>query len=300
MAEADIPVDIFNPAQVFGCQGFLEIGEVLFGNAAGAFDWENEADVRFRMRADCGGNPFKTILSFVRSENTMVEWLSPDINIKARDGGTTVVLDHISASPEPKAPDLPARLRGIFEGKERTIYFGFWADGSKRYHTTFKKSTNGASSHIRFMNAMSAIRALDIEQSAQKPFTQACRTKSLFRLDPRGSVDPIDAGTSPDKLRKGNIDLRMATYPISELLAVIGLEHARPEALKSNCFRYDVWGGGKLADEANCFLLPPLLARAAIGGELSFFVKRRFLVRHEEVKKGGDRKITSIIEEVLR
>lgn len=300
MSEADIPVDIFNPGQVFACQGFLEIAEVLFGNAAGTFDWKNEADVRFRMRGACNNNPFKEILSFLKSETTIVEWISPCADIKERDGGPTIILDHIAASVEPKAPDLPARVNGLFEGKERTIYFGFWADGSTRYHATFKKSTNGASSHIRFMNALSAIRVLESEQTAIDPFNQAFRTESLFRLDPRASVDPIDAGTSPDKLRKGHIDLRMATYPMSELLAIIGLEHTRPEALKNNLFRYHVWGGDGTADGLNSGYLPVVLARAAIGCGLECLARRRFVVRHEEVKKGGDRKMTSIIEEVER
>jgi hypothetical protein len=40
-----------------------------------------------------------------------------------------------------------------------------------------------------------------------------------------------------------------------------------------------------------------VLARAAIGGPLGFGRMRRFFVEHEEVKKGGDRKMNQVIED---
>lgn len=54
MAENSIPVDLFNPGQVFACLGFLEAAEVLLGDAEGGFDWSNEGNVRFRLRAKGG------------------------------------------------------------------------------------------------------------------------------------------------------------------------------------------------------------------------------------------------------
>lgn len=297
MAEGDIPVDPFNPGQAFACLGFLEAADILLSEAEGAFDWHDEGDVRFRLRARNNENPFDAVLTFLRANTTTVEWLSPSRMISERDGGFTVVQDYISPSGEPKAPDLPARLSGRFRDKPCTIPFGFWADGSTRFHTTFKKSTNGASSHIRFDNALTAVRNLNSNNAAKDPFEQSSRTESLFRLDPRGNVDPIHAGTSPDKLRKGGMDMRVATFPLCEVLAIIGLEHARPEIVRKrgeNAFRYHVWGG---CDEKCPAFLSPVLARAAISGAFPFFDTRRFLVKHEEVKKGGDRKMTNIIEE---
>jgi len=299
MAEADIPVDPFNPGQVFACLGFLEAADILLGDAEGAFDWYDESDMRFRMLARGKDNPFEAVLTFLRDETTAVEWLSPSENISERDGGFTVVQDYISASVEPKAPDLPARLSGKFGDKQCTVPFGFWADGSTRFHTTFKKSTNGASSYIRFQNALSAIRKLNSVDIATNPFEQSSLTGSLFRLDPRGSVDPIHSGFSPDKLRKGGVSMRVVTYPICETLAIIGLEHSRPEAIQrrrrgEDAFRYYVWSGFEKMHPA---FLPVVLARAAITRDFPFFHTRKFLVKHEEVKKGGDRKMTAITEE---
>lgn len=300
MAESDIPVDLTNPGQIFACLGFLEAADILLGDAEGGFDWSDGANTLFHLRAMGDENPFGAVLRFLRAETTVVEWLSPSNEIAERDGGKTIIRPNISAALEPKAPDLPAQLSGMFAGKPHTIPFGFWADGSTRFHTSFKKSTNGASSHIRFRNACSAIQELDIESAIKEPFEQKARTESLFRLDPRGSVDPINAGTSPDKLRKGGINIRVATYPICEVLAILGLEHARPTRLwdrDGDFFCYSVWGGLRSDEDDRTVFLPPVLARAAINGTFPFLSARRFLVEHEEVKSGGDRKMTNILEE---
>ena len=37
MAEASIPVDLFNPGQVFACLGIMELADEVLGGAHGAF-----------------------------------------------------------------------------------------------------------------------------------------------------------------------------------------------------------------------------------------------------------------------
>ena len=49
MAEADIPVDLLNPGQVFACLGFVEAAEVLLGDATGGFDWSDPRGVTSRI-----------------------------------------------------------------------------------------------------------------------------------------------------------------------------------------------------------------------------------------------------------
>jgi len=287
MTQASIPVDLFNPGQVFACMGFLEAADILLGKAQGRFEWGPSGN-SFILRADGDENPVRAVLSFLT--NAKVKWLSPRRDLKERDGGDTEVVLGIAASADPKAADLPGVLCGQYGGVECEVPFGFWADGSGRFAVTFKKSTKGNSSHIRFKNALDAIRQMDLLQAEMDPFNQWARTESLFRLDPRGYVVPIDAGFSPDSLRKGikgGLDVRVATYPLCELLAVIGLQHARPESLDQEHFVYSVWNRW----------LPPALARAAIGGYLRLGPVRRFRVKHVEVKKGGDR-IMSYGEEV--
>jgi CRISPR-associated protein Csx14 len=289
MAQASIPVDLFNPGQVFACLGFLEAAEILLGNAYGRFNWEASGDV-FQLQADGETNPVDTVLSFLKTAE--VRWLSPNTGLSEREGGETEIIPGIAASRGPKEADLPGVLRGRHKDGDREIPFGYWADGSSRFATTFKKSTNGASSHIRFSNALDAIRELDQAQVESDPFNQDARTKSLFRLDPRGVIDPIHGGFSPDNMRKGpqgGLDIRVATYPVCELIAVIGLQHARPERRDAEHFAYGVWDR----------MLPPVLARAAIGGQLRIGNVRRFVVEHVEVKQGGDRKMNHVSEELL-
>jgi CRISPR-associated protein Csx14 len=294
MAEAKIPVDLFNPGQVFACLGFLEAADVLLGDAEGGFDWTDEANVCFRLRANGAGNPFGVVLDVIA--NAEVNWLSPSDAIMERDGGKTIVTAGISWSKEPAPADLPAEVIGQINGEERRISFGFWADESGRFSTTFKKSTNGASSHVRFENGLAAVAAIlkqARDEAVLRPLDASARTESLFRLDPRGYADPLNAGFSADKLRKGNIDVRFEAYPICELFAVIGLQHARPAKISSHNFRYWVWGF-RNADDG---FLPTALARAGLGEPVPFLPYRCFVVEHQEVKRGGDRKLISVEEE---
>lgn len=284
MAQDSIPVDLSNPGQVFACLGVLELADVLLGNAEGAFSWEmNEM---FIVSARGSARPIEAVLTFLRGAE--VRWLSPRENLKERDGGFTEVIPSESTSPTPKSPDLPGVVRGTYGTAVHKFAFGFWADGSGRFATTFKKSTFRNSSHVRLSNALDALRRLDLIRASEDPLNQSGRTESLFRLDPRGNVDPIHGGFSPDTARKGGFDVRVATYPLCELLAIFGLQNARPERLDARHFAYTVWD----------LKLPPMLARAAIGGGIEFGKRRRFIVEHVEVTQMGDRTMTRITEEL--
>lgn len=65
MAEASIPVDLFNPGQVFACLGFLEAAEILSRDAEARFDWSVPGDSRFVLIASVNGNPFATVIDFL-------------------------------------------------------------------------------------------------------------------------------------------------------------------------------------------------------------------------------------------
>ena len=74
---------------------------------------------------------------------------------------------------------------------------------------------------------------------------------SSFKFDARKAWTAIDAGYSPDE--QGDA---VEASPVVELLAALGLEHARPDEFETRQVRYGVWKG----------LLPPVLARPALGG----------------------------------
>lgn len=298
MARSSIPVDLFNPGQVFACMGYLELLHALTGSATGVFSIRN-GKASFVLEAACDENPFGLAFEFLCSDSTRVIWLSPETTMEERDGGETEIVTGVSLSRLPESAYLPGKLLGVFRNKEYKIPFGYWADGSGRFSVTFKKSTNGASSHVRFENGLNAIRSLPKALSEADPMNVASRTKSLFRLDPRGTVDPIHAGTSPDKLRKGGFDVRVVTYPLCELMAIFGLENARPKSFRvgqKNVFSYAVWLTESETISDND-LLPIELARIVIGIGANPWRGMRFLVYHEEVKKGGDRRVTQIVQE---
>ena len=71
MVNNSIPVDLFNPGQVFACLGFLEAADVLLGDAEGGFDWSDEVHVRFMLRSAGDENPFAVVLKFLATARVL-------------------------------------------------------------------------------------------------------------------------------------------------------------------------------------------------------------------------------------
>jgi CRISPR-associated protein Csb3 len=113
MADASIPADLFNPGQVFACLGFLEAADVLLGGAEGGFDWSDEADVRFHLRADGEKNPFDATLQFLASaEVCALAARESDLSTAKWDVPTEKIDDDAPYPyPTPQSPaTLPAAL----------------------------------------------------------------------------------------------------------------------------------------------------------------------------------------------
>jgi CRISPR-associated protein Csx14 len=98
-----IPVDLFNPGQVFACLGFLEAADVLLGDAEGGFDWSDGGDATFTLSAAGNGNPFETVLAFLAEAE--VEVIRPK--------------DVVGPWPERSTPSsiFPAPLKELFKPK---------------------------------------------------------------------------------------------------------------------------------------------------------------------------------------
>ncbi|HMQ23838.1 MAG TPA: hypothetical protein PKE00_15195, partial [Planctomycetota bacterium] len=101
----------------------------------------------------------------------------------------------------------------------------------------------------------------------QAPFDVVTPMGGSFNFDPRGAWTPIDAGFSPDEQKKNGTIVGIAASPVVEILAAIGLEHARPDQYETRKVRYAVWGQP----------LPPMLARAALAGADLQLLMRRFV-----------------------
>jgi CRISPR-associated protein Csb3 len=265
MAEASIPVNLFNPGQVFACLGFLEAADVLLGDAVGGFDWSNEADVRFRLRAKGNENPFGVVLGFLAGAT-----LHED----------TPALADTFPGPEADEMTLPIRLIGSINGQEQSVRVTHWADASSRNDFKLYSGNRSAASIARAMlsgtrdkpkknqsksdvktRCVSALWKDSRGELIKAPFDVLTPTGGSFNFDPRGAWTGIDAGYSPND--QGH---SLAASPVIEILAAIGLEHARPDEYKIREVRYGTWGE----------LLPPLLARPALAGTHVAVPVRRF------------------------
>lgn len=302
MTESSIPADVFNPGQVFASLGFLEVAEVLCGDAEGGFDWRDESNVRFLLRTQGDRNPFEVVLEFLAKAEVLqlapagysdathcVERSSGEIEsddeseLPASSG--EMVLSEVFPAARADASKLPIRL----SNEDRSLDVGHWADGSLRNDFKLYAGNRSAALIARAMlrgsrhkprkrQALGDLKTKGVQslwhEGAQRllecPFDVLTPIGGSFNFDPRGAWKALDAGYSPNAHKHG-----VAASPVVEILAAIGLEHARPE--ETDVVRYAVWG----------VPLPPLLARPALAGSRCGIPLRRFLFRLDTPGKGN-------------
>jgi len=288
MGVARIPVDLFNPGQVFACLGFLEATDVLVGGAVGGFDWHDEAAVRFVLRTPGDDNPVEVVLRFL-AEAKLSRWAPttyrdpPAKSKKSQDKLNSdedeeqaafsrvalVTADHFPARAGDRMT-LPVRLqRG-----SNSVDIGHWSDESSR--ESFKlyagnRSAAGIAADMlqghedkkgrvlqRGISQLWGERCADL---IAEPFDVLTPMGGSFNFDPRGSWTAIDAGYSLNDQKHD-----VSASPVVQVLAAWGLEHARPPEHATRRLRYAAWG----------LELRPMLARAALAGAIPAFPYRRF------------------------
>jgi CRISPR-associated protein Csx14 len=316
---ASIPIDLKSPGQVLACMGFLEAAEVLLGGVEARFDW-SEAQATFVLRADGDKNPFVVVLEFL--SKAKISELTPIGYVEggAADGDDSGEEDPTPSEPEdgdesddddpgevqarvmtPAFPSgegdrnaLPIQL--VDDGRRLTV--SHWADGSSR--DDFKlysgnRSANriatqmlqGVRARPKKNQSIGELRNRGLQQLWQEqreallkaPFDVVTPMGGSFNFDPRGAWTAIDAGYSPNTQKDG-----IAASPVVEILAAIGLEHARPNQYETRKVRYAVWGHP----------LPPMLGRAALAGADLKLPTRRFAF---ELDLSGKNKVTTFAEE---
>jgi CRISPR-associated protein Csb3 len=318
MAEHTIPVDLYNPGQVFACLGLLEAADALLSSAAGGFDWSNERAVTFKLETAGDENPVATVLEFLAAAT--VRRVAPDgyadPPAKKASGGSNNALGDDSddepqggasgdgsadieftdafAAGEPDRMSLPIRLGG---GNLPTVELGHWADGSSRNNFKLYAGNRSAAGIARAMllgvrekpkkkQAVGDLRTKGIRQLWEeqrdeligRPFDVLTPMGGSFNFDPRGAWTAIDAGYSPND--QGH---RIEASPVVEVLAAWGLENARPDEFETRKVRYAAWG----------VLLPPILARAALSGGLGAVPSKHFLF---ELDLSGKNKVVTFAE----
>jgi CRISPR-associated protein Csx14 len=291
MAEASIPVDLYNPGQVFACLGFLEAADILCGDAEGGFDWSDPARPRFHLRAAGEENPFGVVLAFL-AEATPKPWAHQGYgdepakkatggdDDEAADGDTDQKID--TSSPTfvaPKADRMALPIR-LVRGDRQSVALGHWADGSSR--DDFKLYSGNRSAYgiacamlkgvrnkPKKTQMIGDIKSKGVEQLwrddpdalTERPFDILTAMGGSFNLDPRGAWTAIDLGYSLND--QGHV---VSSSPVVEILAAWGLEHARPDEFETREVRYAAWEGH----------LPPELARAALSHGLIGFPSKQF------------------------
>lgn len=292
MAEATIPVDLFNPGQVFACLGFVEAAEALLGDVEGAFDWSEPEATKFHIRAAGDANPVTEVLRFVAEAR--ITALSPSHSSldTAKWNVSTEAPDKEDSFPFP-TPDSPATLPLVMRRGGETIVVDHWGDATRRDNVKFWAGSGGYPGVALARDAQALLPAAP-ENVAGDPFAfQAIQTSS-FRFDWRRDYVPLDAGFSPND--HGSIV--MTGYPAVELLAAVGMSNARParsDPRDKLTYRYAVPG---LVDGA---LYPPALLRAALGAGAVFvpgLPLRRFrMLLNWPGQEGQARAITEVAEE---
>jgi CRISPR-associated protein Csb3 len=268
MAESSVPVDLLNPGQVFACLGLLELADKFLGNAQGAFDWSNGSDVHFRIRVSDDKCPVSWAIEFLRG--AAVSSISPSRDTLSTDvwSVATIQLDsNKDAFPFPK-PDSPATLPVRLTSSGRQIEILYWGDDistSGRDNVKFWAGAGGYPGAALAKDALALIKLMPAEIAAD-PLNASARQSSSFRFDWRRDYVPLDIGFS---LNAHSGD-RFCTigYPLVEMLAAIGLTHARPKRITKLEYRYGIISAGELLD--------PIFHRAALGVAALPFAQRVF------------------------
>jgi CRISPR-associated protein Csb3 len=264
MAEAEIPVDLLNPGQVFACLGLMEASEALgLRPCEGSFVYQGgQTNARFRLQVDGDDDPVTRVVLFLsKSRATSIAPKGADLST-TKWGVPTIA--GVETYPAP-APDTPASLAIILTSDGREIPIEHWLDGPHNARDNVKlwAGSGGYPGAALARDAVAIIAELGanaIAEAAADPFNFAAPMTSSFRFDMRRDYVPLDAGFSLNS----HGAMTTVGYPLVELLAAIGLQNARPlrpERRDKLVYRYAV------TDLA----LPTTLARAVLGcGELGF------------------------------
>ncbi len=310
MAEVRIPVDVFNPGQVFACLGLVEAAETLLGNAGGIFVADEDGgESAFILQAAGEADPLEAILDFLEHAELLacVPEGSPHGRKVPRPKSEKqpIPFEIVPRGAPFPTPDegwdrLPALLRRRLAGPDgseivQEICIHHWADPADltgRDNVKFWAGAGGYPGVALLKDALNLMQEEDRwAQARQDPFNVAAPQSSSFRLDWRRDYVPLDAGFSLN--RHGHIET--VGFPLVEILGVIGLSHARPRAEPGTRLEYVY---GIIVQRDGTTICPPMFLRAALGcADLPFEMRRFRMFLGWPGQEGQARCITNVIEE---
>lgn len=264
MGESSIPVDFFNPGQVFACIGFVEAADVLLGDATAAFDWSGDGE--FHLRAAGDAQPIRHVLEFLDRATTRT--------IRPRGVEVSKWNAKWGELHQPENMDYPFRqgdspstfVCELTDGTY-TLALDHWGDTSGRDPVKFWGGAAGYPGSALARDALALVRGR-AAAAADDPFALQGEQGGSFRLDWRRDYIPINLGYSLNN----HGWITPIGYPLVELLAAFGLSHARPTRLKRLRYEYGIVGRQAPVD----LWFTPSLLRAALGGGDLPFPQRTF------------------------
>jgi CRISPR-associated protein Csb3 len=272
VAEATIPVDLRNPGQVFACLGFMEAAEILGGPCEGGFDYHGlEIGTSFTLAVAGADNPIERVIGFLARAEVVAEAPRRSGLSTAKWGvETTSRSDVVFPSP---VPDSPATLPVYLAADGKSVPIEHWLDGDHngRDNVKFWAGASGYPGAALARDALSQVKALGdnaLAAAAADPFAVSGPQSSSFRFDWRRDYIPMEVGFSPNK----HSAMTMVGYPLVEILAAIGMQHARPQRPDRRnklVYRYGVSNAR----------LPTVFARGVLGAQSVGFPMRVFKMR---------------------
>ena len=284
MADSRIPVDLSNPGQVFACLGLMEAADALVGEAHGTFDLSAGRE-RFVLSAVGDTDPLLAVLIFL---------IECEVRVATPDGqpasyGKGSLFESYPSYPRQvypySDPDARDRFPAVLVRDDKTIVIDHWADSARGDAMKFWAGAGGYPGVALARDAL-ALLPRDPMVLHADPFGFQAEQTSSFRFDWRRDYVPIDAGFSPNRHAR----IVMVGYPIVELLAAIGLRHARPARESRLKYRYHAWG----------LPLGLAFARAALGALDPLWPgmpRRRFLMTLDWPGQEGQAKCITRVDE---
>jgi len=238
MAEAQVPVDLTNPGQVFACLGLMEAAEALeLGPTAGGFDWcDHSTKAVFHLHVEGDMHPVTAVLGFLADPRTEAVQISPSDS----------KVFPVPAQDDEKTAPVKLAVRGSF------IKMWHWAEKGmgRDPFKTFAGQQTAVRIVRKLLPALASMAEDNQEQLISDPFEQTVAIKGTFCFDARAAWDAISTGFSLDSQ-----NIVPVISPAVEVLAPLGLSGARPQRTNSYRCEYAVWAG----------IQPLIIARMMLG-----------------------------------
>ncbi|MCA9629160.1 MAG: type I-U CRISPR-associated protein Cas8c [Myxococcales bacterium] len=302
MARSVVPVDLFNPGQVFACLGLMELAEQLIGPTMGGFVWQAHDESEFVLECEAEDDPLATVLRFL-AEAEVRSLVPPNADLTTEKWSVSSLgLGRFDAFPVPQ-PESPASLPAVLSARGVEVIVASWGDARVRDRIStgrdalkFWGGSGGYPGAALLRDALDLARD-QLEDASERPFDVARPQSSSFRFDWRRDYVPLDAGFSLNE----HASMAPQGYPVVEILAAIGLSHARPERQSKLRYRYGVVGHAAPLGQAHLGLLPAAILRAGLGGSPLPFDRRAFIMQLDwPGQENQARCITSVFEETIQ